>query len=136
MSLLEEECYDKLESKCLIEDCFKELDLNRDGEITKAEFLIAASQNDTMTKMLVAAADAEKKRRKAEKQKKLENELDPDEASTAQAVSDCEEGANKKKKKKKKKKKEKHSLEKYISSSRSGSPVPTFTRMSRRRSIF
>ena len=149
--LLADECYTAKEAKEMISEVFEDLDLDHDNYISKREFLIASSQNETLQKILVTAANSEREKRKLPKLKKPTDELldDTSEALAAASIatpagstpgSPGNEG--KKKKKKKKKKRKKDPLDKYVNSpggsraaSRAASPI-TFTRMSRRGSIF
>jgi hypothetical protein len=87
--------------KEMVNDIFNDLDLNRDGLINRREFLVAASQNEILLKILTSAADMEQVSRRG-------SEVNPTHATAAIAAAtlvskdDFERKASKKKKKKKK----------------------------------
>ena len=111
----------------MIDSIFQGLDMNEDGLISKSEFIVSATQDSNVTTLLCKAAEKEKIKQEIEKSKNSE-ENDSNENLTEKSKS--------KKKKKRTKSKDKLVLEKYIASHRKMSDSPTFTRMSRRRSVF
>lgn len=148
MSLLKDECYDAFQSQELLADIFIDLNLKKGNVIDKREFLIGCSQSETLTAIMVAAAEKEKAKRKKAKKEKAETELMAaleNAGIGAEGGGEEDEGKKKDKKKKKKKRRKKDPLEKYISitpsgsrrgsHTREGSPT-SFTRMSRRGSLF
>ena len=144
--LTKEKNYKIVDAIEFVNDTFKILDENDDGTISKKEFVMTACTDQNLASLLCEAADKEKKEREiieaamAESLLELNNLKPPTEGGNLSESSDIESSKSdvkKKKKKKRKRRKSKHALEKYIADDPSkAEEKPTFTRMSRRRSIF
>ena len=113
----------------LIQDIFS-LDLDKDGYVSKKEFLIVTSQSKPLTTILCATADIEKKKKSGQKSRKI---------STSEVIQEPKEDQNKKHKKKskksKKKRKNEQSDQKDIFQGSLAAPGLTSLK-SRRRSIY
>ena len=63
MTLLAMENFSPPKSDELINEIFRDLDLNQDGLISKREFLIATTQSSILSKILGHAAEEERKKK-------------------------------------------------------------------------
>jgi Ca2+-binding EF-hand superfamily protein len=66
-TLLAMENFSPPKSDELINDIFRDLDLNQDGHISKREFLIATTQSSMLSKILGNAATEERKKKAGKK---------------------------------------------------------------------